>query len=179
MMFGKAQRTSLLFLLITILFLKGGLAQSSGKYLKQLPQDSFTLLFALPVKMKSDRSKFVFEPDFTYHAYEEEPGTDEVTMNFTLVAKGEPVKKIERIEFHTGNSTFATTDLEFLYLERKGKKWLSRFSSTISLNAYRSTLQPGQETAFLIFTNGNTITVPENRKWRKSAEVIRGYLNNN
>jgi|GEM_PF-3010100 len=166
------------FGLLLLLFLQGLPAQSSGKFIKQVEQDSFTLYFALPVSMKAEEARVKFEPDFTYHDYEGAPGRDQVTMNFSLFTKEDPVKQIERIEFQAGQESFTTKNVSFLYLEKNGRKWHTRFSALVPVSAYRAVLEKAESTVFEIHAEKRTFIVPGNRKWRKSAGIVAEYLTN-
>lgn len=153
-------------------------AQTSGKYIKQMEQDSFTLYFALPVSMKAENARMEFEPDFTYHAYEENPERDQVTMNFSLFTKDDPVKQIDHIELKAGEEVYRAGNAEFLYLEKNGRKWHSRFSAGVPLEGYRAVLEQAGNSAFQIHSPEGVFVFPDNKKWRKSAEIVAEYLGN-
>jgi len=160
-----------LFLLITPVFFTALPAQTSDKYLKQLPQPESTLFFIKPISYKVNGSPTTFIPDFTFTYFPETPASTVVTINFTIQGK-EPVESVESLVLAGGFET----NPSFLFLEQKKGKWINRFTAEIPLEALFSLLKEEGGQFAIIRTGPHRLTVPYQKNWRKASEAIGPVL---
>lgn len=163
------------YLILLLLWSLSSFAQSSDKYLKVLFQDNGTLYFIKPQTLKAKKQGGELEVDFTYLlAKTEESG--EVTVNFTLISP-DPVRSIDELNLQTGEDRMTPVSTpELLYIDRKGRKWKSRFSARTNPEALLSLLRVDTDHPIVLRAGQGEILFKANRKWEKLTELLSEKL---
>jgi hypothetical protein len=147
-------------------------AQSADRFLKQLPQENAILFFLVPQKWKSKTFKGKLEADFTYYLGKRDSTT--VSMGISLEQKGESSPTVDKLEVKWMNESLQIDEgkLTQLFLDRKGKKWLARYSSTLSEEQFWALLNESEDLQLVLYQGGEKYSFYPHKKWEKMKGVV-------
>lgn len=160
-----------------LLFLLPGFlpGQKSGQFFKKLPQEDGTLYFLKAAKFKSTKGKATLLPDFTY-LYPNHPATsDSVLVNLSVYqrsSKGD----VKQVTFQHSTGQFTVNQVTLMFVEKKGKKWHSRYSVKMTPSFWIQLLEANaKQEITLAFTDSELHFVPTG-KWSKQASIAHQIL---
>ncbi len=167
---------SLFFVLIlfsSCLALKPGAVKSGSNLFESFFVGEFgTQYFIKPLLFEDKKSSSDLQIDFTFRYKNKIDGNS--TVNFGIT-DNQLFKSIKRLHFTNGNSSFECSNIKFLFNEKKGNSFYSRFTTEIELEKLKQLFSSTNWEINIEQNNLNRIFVL-NKQTTKSIERLNENL---
>lgn len=167
--------TFLLFLITSC----GGIKLSGAKSASSLYETFYVgeagiQYFIKPLRFESVEKSSI-ETDFTFRVKKEIQPTDSVTVNFSLHSS-KIIKNIDSLVIYSNGKRCILPYKEYIYTEKKGDSFVSRFSTKGELSSLETVLKNSDWKVLLYITNKESETFNTTKKTQNKITKINDNL---